>query len=52
MFLIRTKVVCVAVVIPFTLMMESSLSSASRCSTVVIRLAELAGDTLKTKENK
>lgn len=46
-----TNVVCVAVVIPLALMMESNLSSASRCSIEVVRFAELAGDTLKHCEN-
>lgn len=45
---ILTNVVCVAVVIPLTLIIESNLSSASRCSTEMVRLAEFAGDTLKT----
>lgn len=46
---ILTKVVCVAVVIPLTLMIESNFSSASRCSIDKVRLAEFAGDTLEIK---
>lgn len=33
--------------IPLTLIMESSFSSASRCSIDKVRLAEFDGDTLK-----
>lgn len=36
--------------IPLTLIIESSLSSASRCSTDGVRLAEFDGDTLKSNK--
>jgi hypothetical protein len=39
-------VVCVAVVIPLTLIMESNFSSAVLWSKDVVRFAEFDGDTL------
>lgn len=46
--LIRTNVVCVAVVMPLMLIIESSFSSASL---LPVRFAEFAGDTLKQENN-